>query len=413
MQPNVAQKTVHSGKVSGQTSYANNSLTTQNALMQITPRPEAVMARGAGSYMWDEAGNRYLDFIQGWAVNALGHAPEEISRALSDQSARLLTPSPALHNRPQLELANLLVEISAMCTVHFSNSGAEANEVAIKLARKWGCLHKAGAYEIISTVGAFHGRTLATMAASGKPGWDKLFEPNVSGFTKVAFNDIGAIANAITKNTVAIMVEPIQGEAGVVVPDKEYLVELRNLADEHNLLLILDEIQTGIGRTGHFFAHMHSAIQPDILTLGKGLGGGVPISATLANDRANCFEYGDQGGTYNGNPLMCAVSLAVVKAIAEVGFLKNVQQQSNYLRNGLLALQQRYAVQEVRGMGLLYAMTLKAPVAQKMVDYAFANGLIVNAARPDILRFMPSLRVTEAEIDVFLGILDDAFKNAM
>ncbi|HEU5077100.1 MAG TPA: aminotransferase class III-fold pyridoxal phosphate-dependent enzyme, partial [Polyangiaceae bacterium] len=272
-------------------------------LMKTAVRPAAVMARGSGSYLWDEAGNRYLDFIQGWAVNSLGHSPAVLRSALLEHSALLLTPSPAFHNRPQLELARCLIELTGAHQATFLNSGAEANEAALKLARKWGRLHKQGAFGIVTTHGAFHGRTIATMAASGKPGWDQLFPPYPPGFVKVPFGDVAAMEAAIDSTTVALMVEPIQGEAGVVVPPTGYLAALRRLCDAHDLLLIADEVQTGVGRTGRFLAQEHENVRADITTLGKGLGGGVPVSAVLANERAACFEPGDQGSTFGGNPL--------------------------------------------------------------------------------------------------------------
>ena len=281
--------------------YSLSTFSHSNSLMPITTRPSAVMARSAGSWIWDEAGNKYLDFLQGWAVNCLGHCPPEVVRTLTQQAQRLITPSPALHNRPQLELADKLVELTGMTAAHFTNSGAEANEVALKLARKWGRLYKNGAYGVITTTNAFHGRTLATMAASGKPGWDTLFPPYPDGFEKVTFGCIDSMEKAINEDTVALMVEPVQGEAGVVIPPLGYLADLRALADTHNLLLIFDEIQTGIGRTGTFVVAEQEDVRPDIITLGKGLGSGLPLACALSNKRANCFSQGDQGGTYNGN----------------------------------------------------------------------------------------------------------------
>ena len=380
-------------------------------LMKITPRPTAVMARGAGSFVWDEAGRRYLDFIQGWAVNCLGHCPPEIARALDKQAKTLISPSPALHNRPQLVLAERLTALSGLQEVHFANSGAEANEAAVKLARKWGQLNKDGAYRIITTNNAFHGRTLAMMAASGKPGWDTMYPPIVDGFHKVPFGCAEAVGAAIDDVTVAIMVEPIQGEAGVVVPPLGYLKALRALADQHNLLLIFDEIQTGIGRTGELFCFEHESVAPDVLTLGKGLGGGLPLSAVLAAGRAACFEHGDQGGTYNGNPLVTAVGGAILDVVACDTFLQAVTRRGQQLRTGLRTLAQRHAVVEVRGRGLLQAMRLVQPMASEVVTAAFRRGLLVNAARPDVLRFMPSLRVSEAELEEALLQLDAALED--
>lgn len=379
-----------------------------SALMAITARPEPVMVRGSGSYLWDDRGRRYLDFIQGWAVNALGHCPPQSVSALAKQSRELITPSPALHNAPQQALSQRLRELSGLSQAHFANSGAEANEAAIKLARKWGSQNRSGAFEIITTDGSFHGRTLATMAASGKPGWDSLFPPAMPGFKKVPYGDLAAMGHAITSQTVAIMVEPVQGEAGVVVPPAGYLAGLRELADEHGLLLILDEIQTGVGRTGTFFAFEQDDIKPDIVTLGKGLGGGVPISAVLAAERACCFAHGDQGGTYNGNPLMTAVGLAIVEAVSDPAFLAGVRASEKVLLSALNALAARFGFTAVRGRGLLWAVELSRPFAAEIRDLAFDLGLLINAPRPDTLRLMPALNVSESEIEEGARLLEDA-----
>lgn len=280
-----------------------------HTLMPITARPTQVFVRGAGAWLWDAAGQRYMDWLQGWAVNALGHCPPQITQALAEQSQRLLTPSPALYNLPSLQLAERLCEASGFDQVFFGCTGAEANEAAIKLARKWGRLQRGGAFEIITFDNAFHGRNLATMAASGKPGWDALFPPNMPGFAKARLNDIDSVRAALSDRTAAVMLEPVQGEAGVRPASREFLLALRALCDAHNLLLIFDEVQTGCGRLGELFGFEHFGVRPDILTLGKGLGGGVPLSAVLAQAHCSVFEHGDQGGTYAGNPLMCAVVL--------------------------------------------------------------------------------------------------------
>src|SRR6476646_3696991 len=293
------------------------------ALMDITARPQAVFVRGKGSYLWDDSGKRYLDFVQGWAVNCLGHSPDVIADALTVQATALLTPSPAFYNAPSLKLAKALVENSCFDQVFFANSGAEANEGAIKLARKYGAKFKNGAFEIITFEGGFHGRTLATMSASGKKAFEPLFEPKVSGFKKAKLNDLESVKALISNNTVAVMLEPIQGEAGVWPATDQFLQELRVLTKEHGLLLIVDEIQTGIGRTGKLFHYEHAGIAPDIMTLGKGIGGGVPLAALLATEKAACFEHGDQGGTFNGNPLMCAAGLAVLEHVSKPAFLKS------------------------------------------------------------------------------------------
>jgi len=376
-------------------------------LMHVADRPNRVMVRGAGSYLWDHTGARYLDFVQGWAVNALGHAAPEIAAALHEQAQTLISASPAFHNAPQLELARELTARAGMATVHFANSGAEANEAALKLARKWGKLARGGAHEVITTENSFHGRTLAMMAASGKPGWDALFPPKMPGFVKVPFGDAEAVRAQIHARTVAIMVEPIQGEAGVVVPPSGYLAALRALCDEHGLLLICDEVQTGMGRTGSLFAFEQAGVKPDILTLGKGLGGGVPISAVLANERASCFVPGDQGGTYNGNPLMTAVARRVLSIVGSESFLEQVRRSGRYLEQRLASLCARRGL-GLRGRGLLWALVLPEARAEQVVRACFARGLLINAPRPQLLRLMPSLRVAPAEIDEMAELLEQA-----
>lgn len=377
-----------------------------DALMDITARPRSVFVRGKGSYLWDDSGKRYLDFIQGWAVNSLGHSPEAIADALTAQSAALLTPSPAFYNAPSLKLAKALVEQSCFDQVFFANSGAEANEGAIKLARKFGALHKGGAHEIISFEGGFHGRTLATMSASGKKAFEPLFEPKVSGFRKAKLNDLASVKALITPATVAVMLEPIQGEAGVWPATDQFLQELRALTQEHGLLLIFDEIQTGMGRTGKLFHYEHADIEPDIMTLGKGIGGGVPLAALLATEEASCFEHGDQGGTFNGNPLMCAAGLAVLAEVGKPEFLKGVSDSGQLLASELQKLSARHGLGEVRGRGLLLALDLKLPIGASIVAQAFQQGLLLNSPQPDALRFMPALNVSRAEISEMIEGLD-------
>jgi acetylornithine/N-succinyldiaminopimelate aminotransferase len=381
-------------------------------LMQVAPRPNVVMVRGAGSHIWDHDGTRYLDFVQGWAVNSLGHAAPEIQRALSEQAGALLCSGPAFYNGPALELARCLVTSTRLHQAYLCNGGAEANEVAIKLARKWGRLHKGGAYEILSTHGSFHGRSLATMAASGKHGFDTLFPPNLAGFEKVEYGNARAMEAAIGERTVALMVEPIQGEAGVVVPPAGYLRELSQLARRHQLLLIVDEVQTGMGRTGTLFAFEQERIVPDIVTLGKGLGGGVPIAAAVASRAASCFDYGEQGGTYHHNPLMAAVALAVARVVSDPAFLAQVRRRARQLGAGLSRLAREHDLR-VRGRGLLWALVLNGHRAERVRDLCFARGLLVNAARPDVIRFMPSLRVARAEVEEMLAILGPALQTCL
>jgi acetylornithine/N-succinyldiaminopimelate aminotransferase len=379
-----------------------------DALMAIAARPAQVFVAGRGSWLLDHRGKRHLDFVQGWAVNALGHCPAEIAQALEAQSQRLLNPSPGYFNDQAIALATRLAQLSGLPRVFLASSGAEANEGAIKLARRWGRRHRGGAHEIITFADAFHGRTLATMSASGKSGWDRLFEPKVAGFPKARLNDLASVEALVGPQTVAVMLEPVQGEAGVIPVAHEFLRELRTLCDRHDLLLILDEVQTGVGRTGTLFAFEPSGIAPDVMTLGKGLGGGVPLSALLANRRADCFEPGDQGGTYCGNPLMAAVGCAVLDVVSGPGFLAVVRERAAQMAAVLGRHAQRIGG-VVRGAGLLQALVLAQPVAARVVEAARSlapEGLLINAARPDALRLMPALNVTAEEIalmDALLG----------
>ena len=382
------------------------------ALMKITDRPPVVMVEGHGSWLWDEEGKRYLDFVQGWAVNCLGHSPAAIAETVAFQAGRLVNCSPAYYNAEMAQLATRLAAASGLAQVFFCNSGAEANEGAIKLARKWGARYRNGAHEIITMDHGFHGRTLATMAASGKAAWETLFEPKVSGFTKVPLGDLGAVRGTITPRTVAVMLEPIQGEAGVYPAGDEFLRGLRALTVEAGLLLILDEIQTGIGRTGRFLAYEHAGIAPDILTLGKGLGGGVPLAALVAAEAVCCFEPGDQGGTFNGSPLMTAIGNAVVETVNQPAFLADVAAKGDYLMDRLRRLSAQLGHGEVRGRGLLIALELKGIDAGKVSRTAMDRGLLINAPRPDTLRFMPALNVTRDEIDQMLAGLEGVLRDS-
>jgi acetylornithine/N-succinyldiaminopimelate aminotransferase len=377
-----------------------------DALMDITARPQTVFVRGEGSWLWDDTGKRYLDFIQGWAVNCLGHAPSCVAEAVAEQAKLLITPSPAYYNAASLKLAKALVDLSCFDQVFFANSGAEANEGAIKLARKFGAKHKGGAFEIITFEGGFHGRTLATMSASGKQAFEPLFEPKVAGFKKARLNDLASVKALINDNTVAVMLEPIQGEAGVWPATDQFIQELRALTHEHGLLLIFDEIQTGMGRTGKLFHYEHTSITPDIMTLGKGIGGGVPLAALLATEHASCFEHGDQGGTFNGNPLMCAAGFAVLEEISKPEFLKAATETGLHLESELQKLSARHGLGEVRGRGLLLALDLKLPIGAAIVAQALEAGLLLNSPQPDALRFMPALNVTREEIAEMIEGLD-------
>jgi acetylornithine/N-succinyldiaminopimelate aminotransferase len=380
-------------------------------LMQLNVRPDVHMERGFGSYLWDTAGRRYLDFVQAWAVNCLGHSPDVLTQALQRQLERVVHVGAAFHNEPAHALARRLAALSGLTRVFLACSGAEANEAAVKLARKWGQKHRGGAYEVITTRDSFHGRTLAMTCASGKPGFDRAFPPAVEGFPKVPFGDVDAVARAIGERTVAVMVEPIQGEAGVVVPPTGYLRALRALCDERGILLLLDEVQTGMGRTGPLFAHQSERALPDIMTLGKGLGGGLPISAMLAREHVACFELGDHGGTFSGHALLSAGALALIELLASERHTELRVRSSRALEAALSPIAQTHGA-ALRGRGHLWALVLPADDAERVRDRAFALGLLVNAARPNVVRLMPALDVGEREIGEFAALLDAALAGA-
>ncbi|QWD65826.1 acetylornithine transaminase [Polynucleobacter sp. MWH-Aus1W21] len=385
-----------------------------HSVMFITPRPEVVMVEGKGSWLADNNGKRYLDFLQGWAVNCLGHGNPGMIEALNVQAKKLINPSPAFYNEPMIGLSNLLTENSCFDKVFFANSGAEANEGAIKLARKWGQLNKSGAFEIITFDHSFHGRTLATMSASGKPNWDTMFAPQVAGFPKADLNDLESVKKLVTDKTVAVMLEPVQGEGGVIPATKEFMRELRKFTKENNILLIADEVQAGCGRTGALFAYQNYGIEPDIMTLGKGIGGGVPLAALLATDAVACFVPGDQGGTYNGNPLMTAVGISVIEQLLAPGFLDGVKAKGELLKSELLKLCAEFNLEGERGEGLLRALMLGKDVGPKLVELArdrSPEGLLINSPRPNLLRFMPALNVSDDEIRQMCNMLRELLKE--
>jgi len=385
-----------------------------HSVMFITQRPEIIMVEGKGSWLTDNNGKRYLDFLQGWAVNCLGHSNPGMIEALNTQAKKLINPSPAFYNQPMIGLSDLLTANSCFDKVFFANSGAEANEGAIKLARKWGQLNKPGAFEIITFDHSFHGRTLATMSASGKPGWDTMFAPQVAGFPKADLNDLDSVKKLVTDKTVAVMIEPVQGEGGVIPANREFMRELRKFTAENNILLIVDEVQAGCGRTGTLFAYQHFGIEPDIMTLGKGIGGGVPLAALLTTNAVASFVPGDQGGTYNGNPLMTAVGISVIEQLLAPGFLENVTAKGNLLQAELLKLCAEFNLEGERGEGLLRALMLGKDIGGKLVELArerSPEGLLINSPRPNLLRFMPALNVSDDEIRMMCNILRELLKQ--
>ncbi len=382
--------------------------------MRSGKRQPLTLVCGEGVRVWDEAGHAYLDFTAGFAVDSLGHCPPVVVEALAKQAATLLQVSNVFYSVPQVELAELLVEHSCLDRVFFVNSGAEANETAFKLARKWGKLHKDSAFEIIAAENSFHGRTLGALSATGTPRYREPFTPLMPGFVFVPYDDIEAIRAATNERTCAIILEPVQGEGGVNVPSPDYLRQVRQWCDERNLLLILDEVQTGIGRVGMLFGYERAGMEPDIITLAKGLGSGVPIGAALAKEHASVFDPGDHGNTFGGNPLMTAVGRDVLRYVIEHDIPANAERQGERLMAGLSGIEDRHLeVKETRGMGLLRAIEFHEPIADAVNLRCIANGLLVNVVKPAALRLMPPLIVSEAEVDEAAAILERSLTEAL
>ena len=369
-------------------------------------RMDLMAVRGEGTRLWDEDGREYLDFFGGPATVSLGHAHPVIVDALTDQARTLIHVSNQFYSIPQLQLAELLITNSCFDRVYFQNSGAEANEGALKLARKWGKEHKNGAYEVITAIDAFHGRTLQMITAGGTERYSAPFSPLPEGFVHVPFNDVDAIQRATNANTVAIFLEPIQGEGGINVPDDDYFKQLRAWCDDNDILLILDEVQTGCGRVGTLFAYELFGIEPDIMTLGKGIGGGVPLSAFLAKEHAAVFTAGDHGSTYGGEPLTTRVGYEVMRYIIENDIPAQVAKKGELVERRLHSLQDRCPnVTGVRGKGLMWALQFNSDAGDRITKAALANGLIVNNVRPNAIRIVPPLTVTEEELEQGLAIL--------
>jgi predicted acetylornithine/succinylornithine family transaminase len=366
-----------------------------------------VLARGEGTRVWDEDGKAYLDFFGGTAVTSLGHCHPVVAEAVADQAKTLIQVSNLVYTVPQLQLAELLVEHSCLDRVYFANSGAEANEGAIKLARKWGHERRDGAFEVIATLDGFHGRTLATVTASGTDRYKEPFAPLPAGFVHVPYNDIDAIKGATTSQTCAVLLEPVQGEGGVNVPDDSYLPAVRRWCDDQNLLLILDEVQTGVGRCGALFAYELYGIEPDIMTLAKGIASGVPLSAILAKEHCAVFTPGDHGSTFGGNPLATRAGYEVTRYIIEQEIPQKVAADGEYVEQRLHGMEDRLdIVTGVRGKGLMWAVQLGREAAQDVVLRCLERGLIANAVRPDAVRILPPLTVSREELDEGLAILE-------
>jgi acetylornithine/N-succinyldiaminopimelate aminotransferase len=369
--------------------------------------------RGEGSYLYDAEGNRYLDFFCGLAVTSLGHKHPGVVRAIQEQAEKLTHVSNVFHTEPGARLVQRLSRRFGDGKVFLGNSGAEANEAAIKLARKWGHKDGKGRFEILATLGSFHGRTMATLSATGQEKYHQGFLPLVPGFKLVNFDDIAALEKAISDQTVAIMVEPIQGEGGVVVPHPDYLQRLRELCDRAKLLLILDEVQTGTGRTGKFFCYEHFAIKPDIVTLAKALGGGIPIGAMISKPEiASAFTPGSHGTTFGGNPVASAAALAVNDALDNEHLMENATEMGAYLIKRLKEISAKLdRVAEVRGLGMIIGVVLKHD-PRPVVDACIKERLIVNGTGGTVLRLLPPLNLSRADADAGLAIIERALKDS-
>jgi acetylornithine aminotransferase len=382
-------------------------------LMQTYARQPLSIVRGRGTKVYDLEGREYIDFVGGIAVNILGHGHPDLVQAIQRQAAQLIHASNLYYTEPQVKLAQMLVDHSFADKVFFCNSGAEANEAAIKLARRYSHdKYGAGRFEIITMKNSFHGRTMATLTATGQEKVQKGYEPLLPGFSYVAFNNLEELERAVTDKTAAIMLEPIQGEGGVYVADREYLKQVGDLSAKKDVLLIFDEVQTGMGRTGTLFAYEQLGVQPDIMTLAKGLGGGVPIGACLATDSvAKAFSPGSHASTFGGNPLACAAGLAVCRVLLEGHVLDHARRMGEYLAKGLSACKERHrVVREVRGLGLLQGVELGMD-GKAVVSECLARGILINATGEHVLRFVPPLIITQLEIDRLLDTLAQIFSK--
>jgi acetylornithine/N-succinyldiaminopimelate aminotransferase len=384
----------------------------QKYYAQTVRRQPVVIVRGQGTRVWDADGKEYLDFVAGWAVDNLGHCHPAVTQAIAEQAGVLLQTSNQFYTMPQIQLAELLIENSCLDRVFFGNSGAEANEGALKLARRYGKQHRDGAYEVITTYSSFHGRTLATVAATGQPHYQEAFQPLQPGFVHVDFNDVEAIMNATTDKTAAVMLEPVQGEGGVNIPDDDYLKRVREWCDHNGLLLILDEVQTGLGRLGSLFGYQEYGVAPDVMTLAKGLGYGVPIGAFLSKESAMALTFGDHGSTFGGNALTTAAAYAGTKFLIENDIPSHARQMGEHLLDRLNQLKSRFSfITDARGKGLLAALEFDSDISGQVLTNANQAGVLLNGVKPNAVRFMPPLTITPEEIDQGVGRLEEALKK--
>lgn len=376
--------------------------------LPVFARYKIVLDHGDGVYVYDTQGNKYIDFLGGIAVNVLGHNHKDLVKAVADQAGKMIHCSNLYYTQVQADAAEKLVKLSGLGKVFFGNSGAEANEGAIKIARKYAHSIDADKSQIISAIHSFHGRTIATLTATGQPKYHEGFGPLPAGFDYVPYNDIEALEKLMSDKTAAVMLEPIQGEGGVHVPDVEYMQKVRQLCDKYNAVLIFDEIQSGMGRSGKFFAYENFGIKPDVVTLAKGLAGGVPIGAFIATDKvAAAFHAGDHGSTFGGNPLACAAANVVLDIVGQPSFLQHVVEMGDYMKSRLEDMQAKYPalIKEVRGMGLILGMELTKP-GRDIVNDCLGKGAIINCTAGNVLRFVPPLIVTKEHIDEVCDALD-------
>ena len=380
--------------------------------MQTIVRVPVTLAKGEGARVWDDKGKEYLDFVGGLAVNCLGHCHPVVADAVAEQAKILMQTSNWYYTIPQIRLAELLIKNSCFDRVFICNSGLEANEGAVKLARRYGSLKLNGAYEVITTMDSFHGRSLAMTAASGQPKMHEPYVPLPVGFINVANNDIEAIKSATTDRTCAVMLEPLQAEGGVNISDDDFLEKVRGWCDEKGILLILDEVQTGIGRLGTLFGYQLYGVEPDILTLAKGLGGGIPIGALLAKEKASVFVPGDHNATFGGNPVTSAAAYATMKYVIDNDIAGHAMKVGQYLMEKLIDLKDKYSfITDVRGRGLIVAVEFDSDIGQDVLMDCLEKGLLVNKLKTNAIRLIPPLIIGNNEIDRAINILDEALSG--
>ncbi len=383
-------------------------------LMNTYKRFPIVLTHGKGIWVWDKDGRTYLDFVAGIAVNVLGHAHPSLVEALKKQVERMLHCSNLYWTEEQIRLAQMLSENTLKGRVFFVNSGAEANETALKIARKFGRKIRENKTRILAALESFHGRTYGSLSATGQPKYQEKFKPLLPGVEYVKFNNIEALRNKMASDVCAVILEPIQGESGIKPAAEDFLKEARKLCDEYEALLIFDEVQCGMGRTGKLFAYQHYGVEPDVLTVAKGLGGGVPIGAVVANKKSDVFEPGDHGSTFGGNPLACTAGITVMKEILSNGFLDRVGRVGTYFKNSLKQLKKEFPqiIREVRGIGLMLGMQLNPEVeAKDLTMRCLEKGLLVASAGNNVVRYLPPLIVTEKNVDMGMDILHKCLKD--